>query len=134
GIPGALSNQPPATGQAPVVATAAGQAAGAGAPSSHSRSQATRNYVLDRTVSYTKREKGRLRRLTVAVVIDDKKVVDSASGEATREKWTQAEIDRLSILIRDAVGYSAVRGDSVNILNEPFIPLPEFAPEVELPI
>lgn len=134
GIPGALSNQPPATGQAPEVAAAVGQAAGAGAAPSNSRSQATRNYELDRTVSYTKREKGRLRRLTVAVVIDDKKVVDSASGETTREKWTEAELDRLSILIRDAVGFSAVRGDSVNILNEPFIPLPEFAPEVELPI
>jgi flagellar M-ring protein FliF len=85
-------------------------------------------------VSYTKREKGRLRRLTVAVVIDDKKTVDSASGETTRAKWTEAEIERLSILIRDAVGYSAVRGDSVNILNEPFIPLPEFVPEEELPI
>lgn len=134
GIPGALSNQPPATGQAPEVATAAGQAAAAGAPASNSRSQATRNYELDRTVSYTKREKGRLRRLTVAVVIDDKKVVDGTSGETTREKWTDAELERLSTLIRDAVGFSAVRGDSVNILNEPFIPLPEFVPEKELPI
>ncbi len=134
GIPGALTNQPPAEGEAPEVAVAGeGGAANADVPS-NSRSQSTRNYELDRTVSYTKREKGRLRRLTVAVVIDDKKNIDATSGEVNRVKWTQEELDRFSVLVRDAVGFSAVRGDSVNILNEEFLPLPELPPEPETPI
>ncbi len=133
GIPGALSNQPPQTGQAPEVANAVGAESTEQIPS-NSRSQATRNYELDRTVSYTKREKGRLRRLTVAVVIDDKKDIDAASGELQRDKWTDEELGRLSSLVRDAVGFSAVRGDSVNVLNEPFIPVPELPPQPEPPI
>jgi len=125
GIPGALTNQPPGAGQVPEIAGPRGEEQAASQPS-NSRSQATRNYELDRTVSYTRHEKGRLRRLTVAVVIDDKKTVDTETGEKTNLRWTEAELERLAILVRDAVGFSAARGDSVNILNEAFIPLPEF--------
>lgn len=122
GIPGALSNQPPAAGQAPEVAAPA-QGGGEAATPSRNRSQSTTNYELDRTVSYTRYEKGRLRRLTVAVVIDDKQV-PGAEGGAEKVRWTDAELERLSILVRDAVGFSAVRGDSVNVLNEAFYPMP----------
>jgi len=119
GIPGALTNQPPANGEAPEIANAGNGQDGATTPS-NSRSQAVRNYELDRTVSYTKHEKGRLRRLTVAIVIDDKKQKDITTGEVITVPWSDVELERLAILIRDAVGYSAVRGDSVNILNERF--------------
>lgn len=132
GIPGALTNQPPVGGEAPEVAGQQGQEGG-GAMPSNSRSQSTTNYELDRTVSYTKHEKGRLRRLTVAVVIDDKKVVNSESGDVETTRWTDEELERLSILIRDAVGFSAARGDSVNILNEAFYPLPSIDSFDELP-
>lgn len=129
GIPGALSNQPPSSGSAPEQAGAAEEEGGDGQPS-NSRSQATRNYELDRTVSYIKHEKGQLRRLTVAVVVDDK-LVPGADGEFSRVRWTDDEMERLSILVRDAVGFSAARGDSVNILNEAFIPEQAFAEVVE---
>ena len=124
GIPGALSNQPPAGGAAPEQAVVEGAAADGGAAPSNTRTQATRNYELDRTISYTKHEKGKLQRLTVAVVIDDKITV-GADGNPVRTPWTDQELERLSILVRDAVGFSAARGDSVNILNEPFIPVDE---------
>lgn len=123
GVPGALSNQPPAGGQAPEVATAQGGEEGAAGGPSRSRSQTVKNYELDRTVSYTRYQKGRMQRLTVAVVLDDKKVVN-AEGVVEAVEWTDAELERLSILIRDAVGYSAARGDSVNVLNESFYPIP----------
>ena len=125
GIPGALTNQPPNDGAAPEVANAQ-DGGGAAQTPSNSRSQATRNYELDRTVSYTQLEKGRLRRLTVAVVIDDKAIVNIDDGQVNKQPWQQAEIDRLSILVRDAVGFNAARGDSVNLLNEAFYPLPTF--------
>lgn len=121
GIPGALTNQPPAAGVAPE--QAGGAADGVANQPSNSRTQATRNYELDRTVSYTKHQKGKLRRLSVAVVVDDK-VTLNEQGEPVRTAWTDQELQRLSILVRDAVGFSAARGDSVNVLNERFIGQP----------
>lgn len=122
GIPGALTNQPPPQG-ATAVPNAQGGAEAAEELPGNSRSQATRNYEVDRTISYTKHEKGRLRRLTVAVVVDNKTVVDPATGEKTEQPWTEEELQRLTTLVRDAVGYSADRGDSVNLLNAPFVPV-----------
>ncbi len=120
GIPGALTNQPPGTTtQVPEqIDPATGQPVGQ-QPPRNTREQATRNFELDRTISYTRHQQGTLKRLTVAVVVDDK-LVQAADGTETREPWTDNELERLSILVRDAVGYSAVRGDSVNILNTPF--------------
>jgi flagellar M-ring protein FliF len=119
GIPGALTNQPPGTAAAPEqIDPATGQPVAAATPTNN-REQATRNYELDRTVSYTKHQQGTLKRLTVAVVVDDK-IVKNAEGVETAVPWTEAELERLSILVRDAVGFSAVRGDSVNVLNSPF--------------
>ncbi|MFL0809583.1 MAG: flagellar M-ring protein FliF [Agarilytica sp.] len=123
GVPGALTNQPPAAGQAPEQAGLQQGEGNAPAPG-RSRSQSVKNYELDRTVSYTRFEKGRLRRLTVAVVLDDK--LSSSEAGAEKVRWAQAELDRLAILVRDAVGFSAARGDSVNVLNETFFPLPAF--------
>ncbi len=132
GIPGALTNQPPATGQTPEQATPQEGQAAAPKPASNNREQSTRNFELDRTVSYTKHQQGTLKRLTVAVVVDDK-VVKNEDGTETRQAWSANDLERLSILVRDAVGFSAVRGDSVNVLNAPFtsgvvLPETEIAP------
>lgn len=133
GIPGALTNQPPASGAAPEVAAPADGAAKATTETpSNSRTQASRNFELDRTVSFTKHEKGKMKRLSVAVVIDDK-VVTNAAGEKSRVRWTDAEIERLSILVRDAVGFSAARGDSVNILNESFLDVDPSSVSADVP-
>jgi flagellar M-ring protein FliF len=120
GIPGALTNQPPGTTtQVPEqIDPNTGQPV-AQQPPSNTREQATRNYELDRTISYTRHQQGTLKRLTVAVVVDDK-IVKNAEGIETRQPWTENELERLAILVRDAVGYSAVRGDSVNVLNSAF--------------
>lgn len=132
GIPGALTNQPPLDAQAPEQASAqAGDPAAAPKPPTNNREQSTRNFELDRTVSYTKHQQGTLKRLTVAVVVDDK-IVKNAEGVDTRQPWSANELERLSILVRDAVGYSAVRGDSVNVLNAPFAG-PDNIIDVELP-
>ena len=117
GVPGALTNQPAADGAAPEVA--ARRPADA-EPATNTRKQATRNFELDRTVSYTKHQLGKLRRLTVAVVVDDRMMV-GAEGNTQLTPWSENELERLSILVRDAVGFSAARGDSVNVLNTPFV-------------
>uniref|UniRef100_UPI00257AB005 flagellar M-ring protein FliF C-terminal domain-containing protein n=1 Tax=Pseudomonas sp. TaxID=306 RepID=UPI00257AB005 len=84
------------------------------------REQATRNYELDRSISHTKQQQGRLRRLSVAVVVDDQLKVDPATGETTRTPWTADEIARFTRLVQDSVGFDASRGDSVSVVNTPF--------------
>lgn len=118
GVPGALTNQPPAAGAAPQIATAQDSMGVASVPS-NTRAQATRNFELDRTISLTRHQKGKLQRLSVAVVINDKRVT-GPDGTSVRTPWGETELERLTILVRDAVGFNPARGDSVNILNESF--------------
>lgn len=121
GIPGALSNQPPGVAQVPEQVGAQTGTVGAAGEQLNTRNQATRNFELDRTLSYTKHQVGRLKRLTVAVVVNDKVTVNSTTGEETRTPWSDTELQRMEVLVRDAVGYSAARGDSVNIISTPFL-------------
>ncbi|PID43311.1 MAG: flagellar M-ring protein FliF [Gammaproteobacteria bacterium] len=120
GIPGALSNQPPGAASVPEVA-AGGNGKGS-EKMADIRKQATRNYEVDRTISYSKQQQGRIKRLTVAVVVDDIRKVNPESGEISYSPWPEAELERLTILVRNAVGYSARRGDSVSVINSPFAP------------
>lgn len=124
GIPGALSNQPPGEATAPeVAANQNGEDGEAAAPPPvNVRSESTRNYEMDRTVSYIRQEQGTIERLTVAVAVDDRRTVDSQTGEVSYEPWSEQELQRLTVLIRDAVGYSAARGDSVTVMNTAFAP------------
>ncbi|PCJ37040.1 MAG: flagellar M-ring protein FliF [Moraxellaceae bacterium] len=120
GIPGALSNQPPGAVTVPETAGGAGDQGGEG--SSNVRRQATRNYELDRTISHTKNQVGKLMRLSVAVVVDDK-LVTGADGKGVKQPLSDSEIERINILVKNAIGYSAVRGDSVSIVNQLFAPV-----------
>lgn len=132
GVPGALANQPPGAATVPEQANAAeGEDGAPAAPPVNVRSESTRNYELDRTVSYTRQELGAVKRVTVALAVDDMKVVDPETGEVSYQPWPEAELQRLSMLVRDAVGYSASRGDSVTVMNTAFAP--EEAVEFEAP-
>lgn len=133
GIPGALTNQPPLDGAAPQEAQ---QGGGGGGGQGSSRLQATRNYELDRTVSYTRYQTGRIRRLSVAVVVDNVMQKDTTTGAMNSVAVPQEELDSLAVLVRDAVGFDSARGDSINIINAQFIDVPEEAVEmvVERPV
>ena len=145
GVPGALSNQPPGAAAAPEQAAAAPAPPGpiaAGQPlldangqqvmdpatgqpmlapyPADKRDQTTRNFELDRSISYTKQQQGRLKRLSVAVVLDDKVAINAETGEVTRTPWAAADIERFKRLVQDAVGYDASRGDSVSVINAAF--------------
>jgi flagellar M-ring protein FliF len=129
GIPGALSNQPPGTGKAPEV-IGDGTDGGATNPSSMHRRE-IHNYELDKTISHTRFSMGRLRRLSIAVIVDDNVTV-AGDGSLTRVPRTPEELDRLSNLVKEAVGFSAQRGDTVNVMNSAFtVPvMPEALPEI----
>jgi len=125
GVPGALSNQPPVMAAQPTAANpnAAGKPAvpastTAQADSGDSSSSATRNYELDRTISHVSDPAGRLARLTVAVVVDNKSVT-GAKGD-TSVPFTTQELGHLTELTKNAVGFDANRGDSVSVINQAF--------------
>jgi flagellar M-ring protein FliF len=130
GIPGALSNEPPGTAGAPSLAGAANPAAAAGAagaaqsataaagPSS-SAQRATRNFEVDRTLSYVKQPVGVLKRLNVGVVLDDWQKAD-ADGKVTTTAMSEADIKRFSQLVRESIGIKDDRGDQLNVLNQAF--------------
>ncbi|MGI9286879.1 MAG: flagellar basal-body MS-ring/collar protein FliF [Pseudomonadales bacterium] len=135
GVPGALSNQPPeeatVNGSPAAGANAsAGSANGAGT----SRKQSTRNYELDRTISHTRHQVGKLQRLSVAVVVNNLPVSDAAEGEATSKAWEPAELERITQLVKDAVGFNATRGDSVNVINSAFVQVADLPAPDELAI
>jgi flagellar M-ring protein FliF len=148
GVPGALSNQPPSPATAPEQATAAAGGASYTAPGqpirdpndqfitdpktnlpatvpypTDKRDQSTRNYELDRNISYTRQQQGRVRRLSVAVVLDDQARVDAATGQVTHTPWSADDLARFTRLVQDAVGFDASRGDSVSVINAPFAPI-----------
>ena len=121
GVPGALSNQPPGEATVPEQVQGEGDEDAPATPV-NIREEATRNYEMDRTVSYIRQQQGRLQRLTVAVAVDDMKAIDPDTGEVSYQPWPEQELQRLTMLIRDAVGYSAARGDSVTVMNTAFAP------------
>ncbi len=129
GVPGALTNQPAAAGNAPEIAAGAGADGGQGVSPASSSRQSTRNYELDKTISHTRMSPANVMRLSVAVVIDDI-VTPGEDGQPQRRERTPEEIERLSQLVKEAIGFDGVRGDTVKVINSPFM-----APEAveELP-
>ena len=119
GIPGALSNQPPVEGEAPEVAGGEGGAGNNGDVRDSSR-QSTRNFELDRTISHKRLAPQALRRLSVAVVIDDRTVA-VAEGKTERRERTPEEIERITQLVREAIGFDPRRGDTVSVVNSSFL-------------
>jgi flagellar M-ring protein FliF len=132
GVPGALSNQPPGAATAPETA-GANQNAGTTTEPSHSRKREIRNFELDKTISHTRYAMGNVRRLSVAVVVDDKVTTD-ANGKTSRLPRTPEELDRMTELVKKAVGFNAQRGDSVNVINSSFTVPAEPAPLPEIPL
>ena len=132
GIPGALSNQPPAAGTAP---QEAGAVAGAVAQNEaiNSSRQSTRNFELDRVISHTRMSPISLRRLSVAVVVDDITTVGEDGTVSVRER-TPEEIERLTELVREAIGFDSRRGDSVRVMNSSFLSPEPVADLPEVPI
>ena len=116
GIPGALSNQPPqattiaATGPQPVPAPAA-------TAGTESNENAARAYEVGREISVTHSPQGKLRRVSVAVALNQGK-----------KALTQADLTKIDNLVKGAIGYDATRGDLVAINQRPFIKIEDSSP------
>lgn len=118
GVPGALSNQPPQPASAPINAPNGASGAAASIPISD-RKDATTNYELDKTVRHYQKSMGNIKRLSVAVVVNYLRVVD-AKGHVTMQPLTADKLTQVNQLVKDAMGFDAQRGDSVNVVNSAF--------------
>ena len=121
GAPGAASNQPPAAATAPLTGAAQPlQTAQAGnAAAASGRRDATTNYEIDKTVRVTRNASGNVKRLNAAVVVNNRSVTD-AKGKTTQLPLSSEEIDKLTALVREGIGFKQERGDSVKVINAPF--------------
>jgi flagellar M-ring protein FliF len=146
GVPGALSNRPAVTQPAPspqaaaaTPATTAQAAATPAAPAAEaaaaaplsSRQQATRNYEIGRTVTHVQQPSGVIRRLSIAVLVDGKPAAEE--GEPATP-YSSEELERMTTLVRDAVGFDEGRGDKVRVASIDFLPAPVVEPLEAPPI
>ena len=116
GVPGALSNQPPGPATAPI--DAAGEE-GAPATPSNLHKESTVNYEVDKTIQHIRQPLGGVKRLSVAVVVNYRKETD-AEGKVEQRPLSAEEIAQINDLVKEAMGYSKDRGDTLNVANSPF--------------
>ncbi len=131
GIPGATSNQPPKTG---TTTPSTKKTAARTQSSLQSQTKSvTRNYLPDKTISHIRNMPGSIRRLSIAVLVDDKRSVDE-EGEVTKTPLTKQELASLTELVKSAVGFDERRGDTIKIQNASFYtpPPPQALPETPL--
>jgi flagellar M-ring protein FliF len=133
GVPGAATNQPPVPATAPV--TGAAQplqtAQGGAAAATNGRREATTNYEVDKTVRVTRNASGNVKRLNAAVVVNNRSVTD-AKGKTTSVALSNEEIEKLTTLVRESIGFNKDRGDSVKVINAPF--KVDAIPNVDVPL
>jgi flagellar M-ring protein FliF len=140
GVPGALSNQPPGNASAPLnVASVPGQPGGTaaapgqtGATPATTRRDSTINYEVDKTIKHTRQSVGAIKRLSVAVVVNHHKLVD-ADGKVTSKPLSADEMTQINDLVKEVMGYSKDRGDSLNVTNSAFS-VAEAEPVTEAPL
>ncbi|MDB5893934.1 MAG: flagellar M-ring protein FliF, partial [Rhodoferax sp.] len=125
GIPGATSNQPPVASNAPVNGTpqalqAAGGASGAAAAAAGVKRESVTNYEVDKTVRVVRGGSGAIKRLSAAVVVNHQTTVDE-KGKSVTKALTEQQLTQMTALVRESIGFSKERGDSVNLMNTPFL-------------
>lgn len=131
GVPGALSNQPPADASIPQDVAQMKDGSVMGQGSVHK--EATRNYELDTTISHERKQSGVIKRQTVAVAVKSRSSVNPDTGEVTYTPLSEADLNSTRQVLIGTVGYSENRGDLLNVLSMPFAE-PEMEQIVDVPI
>jgi len=121
GVPGAATNQPPQPATAPLQGAAQPLQAGqGGAGATNSRRDAVTNFEVSKTVRVTRNATGTVKRLNAAVVVNHRSVTD-AEGKASQVALSPEEIENLTALVKESIGFKQDRGDSVKVINAPFM-------------
>ena len=148
GIPGSLTNQPPQPPEAPIVNQVQTQADGrprnlrapgsvetgvAVSEDSNFRKEQTVNYEVDRAIEKLKSSKGKLLRVSAAVVLDNKYEKGAQPNDGRKLAYSTEEIQKINSLVKDAIGYVETRGDTVSVMNLPFSEEPVVPPAIVNP-
>ena len=129
GVPGAASNQPGAAATAPITGAAAAlQPAQTGMTGNGARRESQINYELDKRVEMMRNAVGSIKRVNVAVLVNHRVTTD-AKGKPSSAALAPEELEKLTALVQEAVGYNKDRGDSVRVVNIPFRSDPKAEPE-----
>ncbi|MEZ9548871.1 MULTISPECIES: flagellar basal-body MS-ring/collar protein FliF [Vibrio] len=120
GIPGALSNQPPADASIPQDVAQMKDGAMTGQGSVHK--EATRNFELDTTISHERKQSGTVNRQTVSVAIKDRQSLNPDTGEVVHTPIPPSEINAIRQVLIGTVGFDESRGDLLNVLSMQFAP------------
>lgn len=125
GVPGATTNQPPATGTAPINGAAAPLGVASNADKAGNlRKESVINYEIDKTVRTVREASGTVKRLTAAVVVNHRSVTDK-TGKVITTAIPPEQLEQMTALVRETIGFNKERGDSVNVVNAVFnIPPP----------
>jgi len=124
GVPGALSNTPPqSAGLKPTSQNPAppGAASSSQETSNDYQKQSTKNFEVDKTISHTRNQPGTIKRLTVAVLVDNRPIYDEKTKKMVMTPLKPEEIAQIKSLVGDAIGFNTSRGDSLNVVNSNFI-------------
>jgi flagellar M-ring protein FliF len=120
GVPGATANQPPAASTAPINGAAQQVALAGGSNNNSSKKESTTNYEVDKTIKMVKGGTSLVKRVSAAVVVNHQTVTD-ARGKTTSLALTEQQVEEMTALVRETIGFSKERGDSVNMMNTPFV-------------
>ena len=131
GVPGALSNQPPAAGTATIDAKAPVAAGAPAAAPTTSRKDESTSYEVDKTIKHTRSPVGSIKRMTAAVVVNFRKETDD-KGKSTMVARSPEQLEQINALVREAMGFNKDRGDSLNVVNAAFSE-PEREPVADVP-
>jgi flagellar M-ring protein FliF len=122
GVPGTLSNQPPSAAAAPIAnnpQAGLGAAAGSASQLAAQKKESIINYEVDKVVRTTKGQNSTLKRVSAGVVVNYKTVNDPQDG-MKQVPLTAQELEQINALVKEAIGYSKERGDTVNVVNQQF--------------
>lgn len=95
-----------------------GAAGGAGAGSSSNRKEQTVNYEISKKVKTYVKESGAIKRISVAVLVDGN--YKGEGDKKTYEPRPKEELEQITKLVQNAIGYKKDRGDSVEVINMQF--------------
>ena len=120
GVPGAVANQPPAPSAAPINGANPAPNAGGqqGTEEQTNKRESTTNYEVDKTVKVVRGSTGAVKRLSAAVVVNYQSAEDK--GKTVTKALTPEQIEQMTALVRETIGFNRERGDSVNLMNTPF--------------
>lgn len=137
GVPGALTNQPAPAATAPITDAPEAETPNTTRANLNTHRESVTNYEIDKTIRHTRTPTGTINRLSAAVVVNYRRVLEPAPAPAQGqapgkpvqkiEALSAEDLAKIEALVKEAMGYTATRGDSLNVANVPFT-APEAVP------